>query len=988
MPATFHPILLALTVSLMLQSCQENPAHFPPLEPQNFAQYVNPFIGTGGHGHTYPGATVPFGMVQLSPDTRLEGWDGCSGYHYTDSVVYGFSQTHLSGTGVSDYGDILLMPTTGPIRFHNGADGQEGYSSFFSKEKENAEPGYYSVHLEDYDIEVELTTTKRVGFHRYHYPADQTANLIIDLDHRDLWLNAELEMTNEQEIIGLRISDAWAREQHIYFVAQFSRPIQKMTADKENSNRNYAFEFAPSEEPLLVKVGISPVDVEGARKNLKTEAPDWDFDAVRQQATDAWNQQLSKIDVQMTDENDKTIFYTALYHAAIVPNLYMDVDGRYRGMDMQTYQSDDYNRYTVFSLWDTYRATHPLYTIIEQQKTNDFIRTLLKQYEEGGQLPMWELASNYTGCMIGYHAAPVIADAYIKGIRDYDAELALEAMVAAAEANELGKAPYRELGYIPAEEEHESVSKTLEYAYDDWTIAQMAKAMGKEDVYDTFIQRAQYYKNLFDPVSGMMRAKINHRWWQPFYPEEVNFNYTEANSWQYSFYVPQDVEGLAALHGGPEQLEKKLDALFAVSSDTYGRDLKDISGMIGQYAHGNEPSHHIAFLYNYLDKPWKSQQLVRRILSELYRNAPDGLAGNEDCGQMSAWYVLSAMGLYAVAPGSDEFVLVSPAVVQADIHLENGKTFQIKVENQSAENVYLQSARLNGKNYTKSFLKHEDIMKGGLLEFELGPQPNKSWGTGPDNRPRSLLKDRPIFPVPGIIKGKRSFSIQDTIALNHPFADAKIGYTLDGSEPKFNEQGQPDGQTQLFEKAFFIDTTTLLKAAAWHAKRGQSPTIKAQFIEIPGNRTISLKHPYATYYAAGGDLALIDGIQGHDDFRTGEWQGYHGVDLLATIDLGKKQMIHNFGINFLQDQRSWIFMPTEVLFEISSDGKNFQSIDRQSPKTDPENEEASIESFFVRPQQEARYIRVTAINRGVCPDWHPGAGGKAWVFADEVVVNK
>ncbi len=973
-----------------LLACQPVPSDTAALPDQNFIDYVNPFIGTGGHGHTFPGATVPFGMVQLSPDTRLEGWDGCSGYHNTDSIVYGFSHTHLSGTGVSDYGDILLMPTTGPVIFNNGADGNPGYSSAFSKEKESATAGYYATQLEDYNIQVELTATERVGFHRYTIPSDQDFNVIIDLDHRDKWLSANLEMISETEVAGYRVSDAWAREQHVYFVARFSQPIQEIAVDTSGSQRNYALQFGASNEPLLVKVAISPVDIEGARKNLDAEVPDWDFEAVKKQAANKWNEQLGKINVQMPDEDAKTIFYTALYHTTIVPNLFMDVDGRYRGMDMNIYEAKNFDRYTVFSLWDTYRATHPLFTIIEQERTNDFIKTFLKHYEEGGKLPMWELACNYTGCMIGYHAVPVIADAYVKGIRDYDAELALEAMVSAAEANELGKEHYRELGYIPAEKEHESVSKTLEYAYDDWTIAQMAKAMGNEEVYQTFIRRAQHYKNLFDPVSKMMRGKSNHRWWQPFYPEEVNFNYTEANSWQYSFYVPQDIEGLAELHGGLDRLEQKLDELFTVSSETYGRDLKDISGLIGQYAHGNEPSHHMAYLYNYLDKPWKSQQLVRRILKEQYQNAPDGLSGNEDCGQMSAWYVLSSMGLYSVAPGSDQYAIVAPLVEQADIQLENGRVFQVKVENPSEENIYIQSVKLNGKNYTKSYILQEDLMAGGTLMFELGPSPNTNWGTGATNRPRSRIEDQPIFPVPGIIQGKRAFTVQDTVALNHPFSGVTIGYTLDGSRPDFDDTGAAQGSTQVYTEAFIIDTSTQLKAVAWHPDLGQSPVIDAEFKEIPGNWSLSLKHPYATYYAAGGDMALIDGIKGSPDFRTGEWQGYHGVDLQATIELGQAEPIFNFGINFIQDQRSWIFMPTEVIFEVSLDGKNFEKVGSVVPKASPRDEAVIEEPFFVRitDGKPAKFIRLTGKNRGVCPAWHLGAGGKAWVFADEIFINE
>ncbi len=977
----------SLLVCTFLISCQNQNPPIEDLDDQNFTQYVNPFIGTGGHGHTYPGATLPFGMVQLSPDTRLTGWDGCSGYHNTDLLVYGFSHTHLSGTGVSDYGDILMMPTTGPIRFNNGSDGQPGYASIFSKDKEKAEAGYYATHLEDYNIAVELTATERVGFHRYHYPSDQTANLILDLDHRDKLLASELEKVSDNAVSGYRISDNWAKQQHVYFYAHFSRPIIEMSSDTLGENKNYAFQFAASEEPLLIKVGISSVDIEGAKKNLEKEVPDWDFDKIRKQATDKWNDQLSKINIQSQDEDIKTIFYTALYHTTIVPNLFSDIDGRFRGMDQQIYQNDDFDRYTVFSLWDTYRATHPLYTIIEQERTNHFIKTFLQHYDEGGKLPMWELSCNYTGCMIGYHAVPVIADAYVKGIRDYDAPKALKAMISTAEANELGKEYYREFGYIPAEKEHESVSKTLEYAYDDWTIAQMAKALGDTEAYQTFIQRAQNYKNMFDPVSKMMRGKSNHRWWQPFYPEEINFNYTEANSWQYSFYVPQDVEGLAQLHGGPEMLEQKLDELFTTSSETYGRDMKDISGMIGQYAHGNEPSHHMAYLYNYLDKSWKSQKLVRQILSEQYSNAPDGLSGNEDCGQMSAWYILSSLGLYAVSPGNDQYNIVAPLLEKADVHLENGKVFKIRVKGQSPNNPYVQSLKLNGKNYNKAFLLHKDIMEGGTLEFELGPEPNQSWGVGITNRPKSTIEDQPIFPVPGFIKGGRSFIGQDTVALNHPITNSKIGYTTDGSEPQFDEEGNAQGSTKLFEKEFIIDTSLIIKALAWHPDFGSSNSIEASFIEIPSNRSIKLTNPYASYYAAGGDIALIDFISGSDDFRTGEWQGYYGMDLQATIDLGVITEIQKITVNFLQDQNSWIFMPTEVIFEISSDGNRFETVGRVETTTPPEKDGGLVETFQAQSNKKAKFVRVTGINRKVCPDWHQGAGGKAWVFADEISIN-
>jgi predicted alpha-1,2-mannosidase len=549
------------------------------------ADHVNPFIGTGGHGHTYPGATAPFGMVQLSPDTRLEGWDGCSGYHFSDNHIYGFSHTHLSGTGVSDYGDVLLMPGTGDVHFHNGADGQPGYRSAFQKKNEQAAPGYYAVYLDDPGVQVELTATERVGLHRYIFDRiEQQAHLIIDLKHRDMLLADSLRAVSDTEVEGFRVSTAWAKEQHVYFVARFSRPFSEMKKDSL-PKAALLFDLAAG-DTLLVKVGISAVDIEGARKNLDAETPGWDFEAVRQQTREQWEQALGKIEIE-ADETTRRIFYTALYHNYVVPNLFTDTDGRYRGLDQQIHQAGDHPQYTVFSIWDTYRATHPLYTLLEAERTNDFIHSFLRHYEQGGELPVWELAGNETYCMIGYNSVSVIADAYLKGIRDYDAEQALEAMVAISTQDKFGKVAYGEWGFVPAELESESVSKTLEYAYDDWCIAQMAGAMGREDIYATYLRRAQSYKNLFDPETHFMRAKNRHRWHKPFDPTEVNFHYTEANAWQYSFYVPQDVEGWKELLGGEGRLNAFLDALFTADSKTTGREQADITGLIGQYAHGN-----------------------------------------------------------------------------------------------------------------------------------------------------------------------------------------------------------------------------------------------------------------------------------------------------------------------------------------------------------------------------------------------------------------
>ena len=939
--------------------------------------FVNPFIGTGGHGHTYPGATVPFGMVQLSPDTRLEGWDGCSGYHFSDTAIYGFSHTHLSGTGIPDYGDVLLMPGTGPVLFNNGADGQPGYRSSFRKETEHAEPGYYSVYLEDPKVQAGMTATERVGLHRYVFDqVENAAHILLDLTHRDRLLADSLRVVSDTEIEGFRVSTEWAREQHVYFVARFSRPFTEMVKD---TLPKAAFLFdLKSGDTLLVKVGISAVDIEGARKNLDAELPGWDFEATRLQASEKWEAQLAKVDVQ-GGPKVKRIFYTALYHNSIVPNLFSDVDGRYRGLDQRIHQAD-HPQYTVFSIWDTYRATHPLYTLLEEARTTDFIHAFLRHHKQGGELPMWELAGNETYCMIGYNSVSVIADAYLKGIRDFDAEKALEAMIAISNQDKFGKVPYLKYGFIPAEEEGESVSKTLEYAYDDWCIAQMAKAMGEEDIYAEYLRRAQSYKNLYDPETRFMRAKNRNRWAQPFDPSEVNFNYTEANAWQYSFYVPQDVEGWKELLGGEGALAAFLDDLFTANSETSGREQADITGLIGQYAHGNEPSHHMAYLYNYDGAPWKTQERVWEIMSNLYHNAPDGLSGNEDCGQMSAWYVFSALGFYPVCPGSGDYALGVPKVESATLHLENGNTFQVQVKGKAKETHYVQLVRLNGQPYSKTFIRHEDIVAGGVLEFEVGDEPNKAWGIDPADRPASRISEHLITPVPALASGLRSFDDMDTIRLNNALKDATIYYTLDGTEPS-PESGK------RYESPIPISETTTLKALAVHPVSGASKVITANLIKRPRKIGIVLAHPYGRQYTAGGDQALVDGLLGGRDFRTGEWQGFEAVDADATLNLGESVYVEEVSFRFLQDENAWIFFPLRVEFSVSNDGRTWRNLGAVETKISPYEPGVLIQSYTRPVKGQVRYIRAVGVNRGVCPPDHKGEGGKSWLFADEIEIK-
>jgi len=958
---------------------------------QLFAQktltdYVNPFIGTGGHGHTYPGATLPNGMVQLSPDTRLEGWDGCGGYHYDDTMIYGFSHTHLNGTGVPDLCDILFMPTTGECRWNNGADGQNGYRSRFSHSNESAAPGYYKVLLDDYNVTAELTATTRAGLHQYAFPAGEQSNILVDLFHRDEVLESSIHVISETEIEGLRRSRSWAEDQYVYFVAQFSKPFssfeiavdnitrQKVKVIDNKKNLKACFKFSTSEgEKILVKVGISAVSYAGARKNLKQEIPAWNFDAVRNQAKETWNKALSKIEVEGGTDILKTVFYTALYHTMVQPNTFTDVDGNYRGMDKKIHKADGFTMYTVFSLWDTYRACHPLMTIIDQARTLDYIKTFLTQYEQGGLLPVWELEGNETNCMIGYHSVPVIVDAFMKGITGFDTEKALEAMKKSATRDNAGLRMIAQLGFIPSDRESESASKTLEYSYDDWCIAQFAKATGHKDDYNLFIRRGQNYKNLFDPSTGNMRARINGGWFSPFDPTEVNYNYTEANSWQYSFSATQDMSGLIALHGGKENFVKKLDELFNASPQTSGRDQSDITGLIGQYAQGNEPSHHITYLYPFAGKPWKTQELVHRIMTDFYHDKPDGLIGNEDCGQMSAWAVMSAMGIYDVNPGSDFYVIGTPWFDKITLNLENGKKFIINASNLNKDNFYIQSAKLNGKKYNACFLKHKDIMKGGEITFGMGNQPNESWGTGKKNEPVTAITDNLIVPAPYINDPVKTFTNFKEVSITGPEGSKIIFVSGKGN----SEYTGPIRFTETGKMRFYAEY-----------KGTASQWVTAEFVKIRNDKDVTLTNPPARQYSGNGAGSLVDGLHGTDDYRVGGWLGFEKVNMEALIDLRSQKKVSTFAVGFLQDANSWIFMPSQVEFFVSNDGINFKSAGVVKNDIPTDKNGTLLKNFSLNvPAAEAHYVKVVATSLGTCPLGHKGYPNACWIFCDEITVE-
>ncbi|MFV8327962.1 GH92 family glycosyl hydrolase [Flavobacterium sp. ZS1P14] len=714
-----------------------------------FIEHVNPFIGTGGHGHTYPGATVPFGMLQLSPDNGVSSWDWCSGYHYSDSIVAGFSHLHLSGTGIGDLSDLLFMPVNKKVDLTAKATSRDllPYTSSYSHANEKAKPGYYQVYLETPRINVELTSSQRTAFHKYTFAKNDRQSVVIDLGFAINWdkaLKTAITIEDRYTISGSRFSTGWAKNQKVFFVAKFSKPISEQlltadgkvvegsTAEGEHSAAQLFFNSNNSNE-LLVKVALSSVSVANAKDNLDTGK--FNFEGVKSEAATTWNTTLNKIEVETPVDSLKTIFYTAMYHAQIAPVTYSDKNGQFRKENDSIVRATNYTAYSTLSLWDTFRAENPLLTLLAPDRVSDIVNTMLAYFDTKKILPVWTLYANETNTMTGYHSIPVIVDAYQKGIKGFDAEKAYSAMKTTMMQDERGLNLYKKYGYIPYDLLDESVTITLEYAYDDWCVAQMAKALGKEDDYTFFLNRSKAYHYLFDPATGFMRGKSQDKksWNVPFDAKHSNHrehtDYTEGNAWQHSWFVPQNVEGFISLHGSNSIFTNRLEQLFTESSEITGTNVSsDISGLVGQYAHGNEPSHHIAYLFNHAAKPWRTQYWVRHILNTQYNTTPNGLSGNEDCGQMSAWYIFSSMGLYPMNPASGEYEIGSPIFEKATIHLQDKKSFVIEAENVSDKNFYIQSATLNGIAFNKTAISHQQIMQGGILHFVMGPEPNKNWG--------------------------------------------------------------------------------------------------------------------------------------------------------------------------------------------------------------------------------------------------------------------
>lgn len=961
----------------------------------DLSRYVNPFIGTGGDGNVFPGATLPFGMVQISPDERTGVRSWPSGYNYTSRRILGFSQTHLSGTGVGDYGDILFMPTIGSVCVDPGTAADPGYGSEFSHSDESASPGYYSVVLKRYDEKVELTATEHCGMQKYLFPASDSSNVIIDLQHgiANTCVGGWIRIVGNRWVEGMRHSHGWANSRYVYFAAEFSKPFERFGAGNgRNATRGirrvtgdsvkaYLTFLTTKGESIEVRVGISAVNLSGAKENLRAEMPDFDFAKYRRLAREKWNSYLDKIQVEGGTHAEKVVFYTALYHTMIEPNVFEDVDGKYFGMDRKIHTARGFTNYTVFSLWDVFRADFPLMSILQPKRYINFVRSLIQEYREDGLLPMWPLAGNETYTMIGYPAVPVIFDAYMRGCRDFDLKTAFKAMKHSAEMNWQGMKEFRERGYVPADRQPASVSKTLEYAYEDWCVAQMARKLGDKADYARFNYYSLFYQNVFNHRTGFMRGKLSDgKWIKPFDPYRVSGQYTEANAWQYTFFVPQDMGGLISLFGGKRKFAAKLDTLFGVSSALEGKyQTKSITGMVGQDAQGNEPSHHMPYLYDYAGEPWKTEHVVREIMARWYTDKPDGLCGNDDCGQMSAWYVFSAMGFYPVTPGQNTFAVGSPIFRKVVISLGNGKSFTILADNDSAGNEYIRTATLDGKAYSHAYITQDELEQGGTLDFDMAASPDRSWGLH-DRGLFVMAPDHHVVPPVSVLSSGVRFGDTSRVTLSCRLPEANIYYTLNGRKPG------PD--SPKYAGPFVIDNTAKLKTAAYlNGRRSMVTTVKF-FRALYPPLSATYKYPYANQYTGGGNRALTDGRLGSTNYEASEWQGFRKTNLDVTIDLMKERTLREVSARFLQNADIGIFLPRFVSYYVSSDGKHFV----KAAEVDNHDASRSLKPFIHAFSADlggarARYLRVYAKNIRLIPGWCWKAGAPAWLFTDEVLLK-
>ncbi len=991
---------------------------------RDYSKLVNPLVGTAAHGHTYPGATSPFGMVQLSPDTRMADWDGSSGYHYSDSLIYGFSHTHLSGTGVPDYCDILLQPTTGNYQWNNYE-----YASAYSHNNEKAYAGYYNVYLDKYNVDVALTTTAHTGLHQYTFAKNtREGNVLLDLIHRDIVLDSYIQIVDEYTVQGYRYSNSWASKQKLFFYLKFNSKIKRKaihltdttsqllsTTSAKGKAIQAAFTFDVSNGvPLQVQVAISGVSMAGAKLNYEKENAQFNFKKTVATNVKNWNTQLQKIEITSHQFNNiDTIFYTALYHTMVVPNLYQDVDGQYRGTDDKIHKANGFTNYTVFSLWDTYRAYHPLMSIINPAITNDWVNTFVHQYTNGGMLPVWELSANETYCMIAYHSVPVILDAYKKGITKFDANLALEAMLAYSCSAKFGISDYAKTGYLSNDVEAESVSKTLEYAYDDWCIAEFAKLLGKQSIAKEYYKRSLNFINLYNPATAFFQGKNNASWLQPFTPTEVNNYYTEGNAWHYRFAVPHQIPTLIKLMGGAQMYEQYLTEIFTTNQTLTGREQADVTGLIGQYAHGNEPSHHIAYLYAFANMANnKTPYYVNKICNEFYKNTHDGLIGNEDCGQMSAWYIWSVLGMYPTNPASNEFTVGSPQIKQAIIHIANGKKIIINVSKPNA-NCYFPTYA-STQFITNNSINYASLKNGATINYTMVPEPIATKVTEVTEYKKDVI-DTNFVATPYLTSTQYKFRDSTTIHIASIDSTATIRYCIAQKEDPNTKQNNEINTTTLFKNnatntapinnelvnvikgttnyyANYTQPITISNSCVLYMytiKNNKLSGLSVQpFYKIKNDKTITVLSKVAPMYTAGGNDALIDGIVGTTNWRAGNWQSSYGNSFEANIDLLKSKKVTTITTTFLQDIKSWIWLPPTMEIYSSNDAVNYTLVATVTNTIDEKSEVAQIENFEKKfANVQTRYIKIKATNFGTIPNWHIGVGNPSHLFISEINIE-
>lgn len=1001
-------LYITILFALSLVSCSKK---------QELIQYVDPMIGTDVHAHTFPGATLPSGMVQLSPSNDFKSWDWCSGYHYSDSILKGFAHTHISGAGLAGLGDILLMPTAGKVKVQAGSEENpdSGFRSRFSHDREQASAGYYSVILDDYNVKVELTSTPRVGFHKYTFNRAGKGNVIIDPTHNIMenLYKSEIEFLSDTEIRGYKQSNGEAGVRNVYFYAKFSKAFadkgvavnNKIQANKylavDKRVKGYVSFDVEQGESIEVKVALSFVSYEGAKINFNAEAKGKMFSQVLANSQKIWEEKMNKFHIETESIAQKRNFYTAVYHSMISPNLISDVSGEYI-VEGKKYQSE-INQYSNFSTWDTYRAVHPLMAIVEQEKTADFVNSLSSRYTDSRVgLPVWECLGHDNVCMIGYSTVSVMADAIVKDLPGINLKSAYDAMRAASFSLEKhsnsydvnGMNYYIDMDFVPGEI-GSSVSKTTEYNYYDWCLSEVAKKLNKTDDSSLFQQRSKGYRNLFDPKSSYLLPKLQNgnfievdksKW------DGLVTNYVSGNIWAYSCYVPHDMGYFMKLHGGKNKFANWLDKIFADTSEIGGSQHVDISGFIGKYGHGDEPAHQMPYLYDFAGQAWKTQKIVREILSRFYHDNPAGLDNNDDLGQMSAWYIFSSIGFYPVCPASNQYLIGSPAYAKASINLENGKVFSVQANNNSQKNVYIQSSTLNGETFTKPYITYNQICKGGELVLEMGDQPNENWAASVSDlgglvgmqasEEYKLLEEKEVL-MPFTNEQSLSFERSKIISLYCNTKKAEIRYTTNGNQPGEN--------SKLYHKPIFITKDTKIKAKAFKKGLKTSRAFSATYLKgiqynpKTGYPKISLDKPVKNYGEPNGKQ-LIDGKFGSTTFNDGLWTGVDLEDLHVNIDLGKIRSIKEVKPGYLIYPGAWVFNPESIEVHVSTDNKNYRMVKKVSPKA-PSEDKRYVERFPVSFSPiSCRYIKVIFKN-GAMPDWHVAGGRKHWIFVDEILIQ-